>query len=109
MVLTNQDFLTSLKWINGCLFETISIFFLKECSIISSNFFFSKNKNKQEVLEKCLHQTLENWNVALFQAVGCSNTTLKNMDKSFFLLPTVEKLRKAWLGSISGKDKRPNK
>ena len=48
MVLTNQDSLTSLKWINRCLFETISIFFLKKYSIINSNFFFQKIKTNRK-------------------------------------------------------------
>ena len=49
----------------------------------------------------------ESWNVTLWQAVGGQNSTFKNKDKSFFLLPNEEKLRKAWLGAINRKDKLP--
>ena len=49
--------------------------------------------------------------MALCQAVGCNNSTFKNNDKSFYLLPNKEKLRKAWLEAINikRKDKLPKK
>ena len=47
--------------------------------------------------------------MALYQPGCCNNATLRNTDNSFYLLQTVEKLRKTWLGAINRKDKLPKK
>ena len=78
---------TCIYWI-----DIINLFLKKYSNEqIIEKFFFIKLKNpvkqwglkiRRKVVKKVLK--IENWSMALYQAVGCNNLTVKNKDDSFF-------------------------